>query len=413
VRTAIVIAGDGPAGSALAACCAEAGLPVTLVGPTPQAPWPATYGAWTDELDQVSGLGGERLWRHRFDEPRVAFDRGPPQGAGRAFGLLDNEILREVLRDRLARAGGRVRSGTVVAVRVDAQGSVATMDDGERLPAALVVDATGHRPRLATPGTGREPGWQVAFGIVGRIRDPPVPPGGMSFMDWRQPPGADGATPSFLYAMDLGGGRAFVEETSLAARPALPVGVLQRRLARRLTAAGTAVVAVESVERVVFPMGVAVPPRPQPVLAFGAAAGMVHPATGFQVAAALRRAPAVAAALADALAPSDARPADVAARAWSAVWPADLLRQRDLHRYGLEVLLGLDAAATQRFFQTFFALPVADQRCYLSGADSARDLARVMLRVVRRLPPRLAWRVASGALGAQGLVLARAVSRTR
>jgi hypothetical protein len=50
--------------------------------------------------------------------------------------------------------------------------------------------------------------------------------------------GTDGEVPSFLYAMPLGGGRVFLEETCLVARPAMPFATLKRRLERRCRALG-------------------------------------------------------------------------------------------------------------------------------------------------------------------------------
>lgn len=50
--------------------------------------------------------------------------------------------------------------------------------------------------------------------------------------------GTSGETPSFLYAMPLGGSRVFLEETCLVARPALPFATLKRRLERRCAALG-------------------------------------------------------------------------------------------------------------------------------------------------------------------------------
>lgn len=53
--------------------------------------------------------------------------------------------------------------------------------------------------------------------------------------------GTEGEVPSFLYAMPLGGGRVFLEETCLVARPALPFATLKRRLERRCKALGITV----------------------------------------------------------------------------------------------------------------------------------------------------------------------------
>jgi hypothetical protein len=58
--------------------------------------------------------------------------------------------------------------------------------------------------------------------------------------------GAAGEAPSFLYAMPLGGGRVFLEETCLVARPALPFRVLKRRLQRRMAAMGIKVLKVSA-----------------------------------------------------------------------------------------------------------------------------------------------------------------------
>lgn len=403
MRDGVVVAGAGPAGLALALACASAGLDVTVVDPTPDRPWPATYGAW---LDEVAGVDlPSAVWARVYDAPLVGVDGRPPIPTDRRYGLLDSPVLWEVLRDRAAAAGVRRRTGRLTGVAHDADGSRVRLADGAALVAGVVVDATGHRARLVRDGRGggpvrrRGPGWQVAHGIVARVRDAPVPEGGMWFMDWRAPWGpAPGEPATFLYAMDLGGGRAFLEETSLAARPAVALPVLERRLARRLAAAGATVEAVEATERVAFPMGGGLPERPQRVVAFGAAAGMIHPATGYQVAAALRRAPAVAAALAGGLAAEGADPAAVAAAAWAAVWPDDLVRQRDLHLAGLEVLLALGPHDLPRFFAAFFELPPEDWRAYVSGAASSRELARVMAVLLRRLPPALARRVVTTSL---------------
>ncbi len=118
---------------------------------------------------------------------------------------------------------------------------------------------------------------------------------------------------------------------------------------------------------------------------FGAAAGYTHPATGFSVAASLRAAPRVAAALAAAAARTPGRvdPAPV----WDAVWPRPLRRTRRLHDYGLRVLLGLDQDALATFFDTFFELPVDVWAPYLRIDAAPREVMRTMTALLRRLPP--------------------------
>jgi len=111
--------------------------------------------------------------------------------------------------------------------------------------------------------------------------------------------------PTFLYVMDLGQGRFFVEETSLAAAPALSFVSLQQRLEQRLAHRGIAIEAVEHVEHCLFPMNPALPDRRQPVVGFGGAASMVHPASGYMIGSLLRRGPPLAADLAAALAAAE------------------------------------------------------------------------------------------------------------
>ena len=53
--------------------------------------------------------------------------------------------------------------------------------------------------------------------------------------------GTQQEAPSFLYAMPLRGGRMFLEETCLVAKPTLPFAALKRRLHRRLAAMGVQV----------------------------------------------------------------------------------------------------------------------------------------------------------------------------
>jgi lycopene beta-cyclase len=111
---------------------------------------------------------------------------------------------------------------------------------------------------------------------------------------------------------------------------------------------------------------------------FGAAAGYVHPSTGFSVAATLRAAPRVAAAIAA----TAGRPEAVAA----AVWPPSMRTSRRLHRYGLDVLLRLDAGQLAAFFDAFFELPVARWAPYLRVDASPAQVTLTMAALLRRAP---------------------------
>jgi lycopene epsilon-cyclase len=123
-----------------------------------------------------------------------------------------------------------------------------------------------------------------------------------------------------------------------------------------------------------IPVGGPLPAAGQPVAAFGAAANLVHPATGFSVSRSLREAPAVADAVAAALRAPGAGAREGAAAVWEALWPAEKRRQAAFHLFGMELLTQLDLGATNDFFRTFFALPSSYWRGFLGSSLSSAQL---------------------------------------
>jgi lycopene beta-cyclase len=368
----VIVAGNGPAGLALATACAERDLDVALVAPDHESPWSNTYGVWVDELEAL-GLTATvaRRWPVTVVRTTTTVHR-----LARGYGLLDNARVRGVLRARFAAAGGDELGGAVAAV----EDATALLDDGSAVGARVVVDATGHRPALLR-WSGDPVAYQSAFGVEATCSQPPGEPDAMTLMDVRHGPLGDVREPTFLYAMDLGDDRWFVQETSLARLEPMAMHRLEARLRRRMAASGVELSDETRVERCVFPMGTPVPP-PQPVFAYGAAAGMVHPATGYQVGSALAHAPEIADALAYAIGEPDAR--DVARQGWDTLWSVDRRRQRALHDLGLASLLRFDARQLERFFAAFFALPEGRWRSYLSDAGSVGEVRRTMLDVLGR-----------------------------
>ena len=185
--------------------------------------------------------------------------------------------------------------------------------------------------------------------------------------------GTEKETPSFLYAMPLDGNRVFLEETCLVAKPALPFAVLKRRLERRCEALGIKIKTIHEEEWSYIPTGGALPEPGQPVTAFGAAANLVHPATGYSIARSLREAPGMAMAISTAL---KEQPSSAAAAhfVWEALWTQEKRRQASFHIFGMELLCKLDLNNTSDFFTTFFALPTSFWQGFLASKLSSVEL---------------------------------------
>lgn len=405
-RADVVVVGNGPAGLAAAAACAENGLDVTVLAEEHDRRWPQTLAAWADE---VEGVVGSDSLAGRWPDVCVHLGEGRPRRLQRAYARLDNDHLQDALSARAHRAGARRATGRAVRAEHDADGSVIVTGAGARLACRVAVDATGHAPALLARSPGCAPAVQTAFGLVGRFSEVPFPPETVLLMDYREPPAADPtgparATPTFLYGMALDDGCYLLEETSLAARPLVDFERLEARLHRRLSALGVRLEQRVGVERVRIPMGGPLPARDQRVVGFGAAAGMVHPATGYQVGAALSRAPRLGAALARALDRPRATPAAVAAAGWGAVWPPGLVRQRALHTLGLESLLRLGPEETRAFFRGFFDLPDRRWGAFVSGERSTAALATTMLALFAQVPSGVRARLALTAVQNPGLL---------
>jgi lycopene beta-cyclase len=382
----VVVIGDGPAGSALALACHRIGIDVVLVGD--DAAWTATYSTWVDDLADPSGAGlvaadavvaavSPEVWAYGANAHRL----------GRAYATLDNERLRSMLRADVTHRTARVTG--VIDRRVGSRdGHRVELDIGDALRARVVIDATGWPARFARAGGEQSPAWQTALGVV--LAEPPDGDlGRATFMDFRRVLGPDGAPSSigphgvttFCYSLPTPDGW-LVEETVLAARPAIEPIALLPRLAARLGRHPDSVLAdAIRTEYVRIPLGGSRPGPDQPVIAFGAAAGYVHAATGFSVAASIRRAPFVAVAIAEALAAGSgvADPGPIA----DAVWPAAMRRTRVLHDFGLEVLLDLDDDEVRAFFDAFFELSIGDWTAYLRVDTPPREISAVMMRLFR------------------------------
>ena len=137
-----------------------------------------------------------------------------------------------------------------------AKRSEVATENGKTYSARLVVDTSGHDPALVRRLPQTKPvAYQAAYGIVGRFSAPPIEPKQMVVMDYRDdhlPKPERLLPPTFLYAMDLGDGTYFVEETSLAHTPAIRFDTLERRLHQRLEHRGVKLTETFHVEHCLF-----------------------------------------------------------------------------------------------------------------------------------------------------------------
>ncbi|MGH3774002.1 MAG: lycopene cyclase family protein [Pseudonocardiaceae bacterium] len=129
---------------------------------------------------------------------------------------------------------------------------------------------------------------------------------------------------------------------------------------------------------------------------FGAASPLVHPATGYSVATALRLAPRVATAVHDALSQGGAEAAGAAA--WAAVGSPAALAVHTLRRRGLESLLRFPPELVPDFFDVFFALPHRHRWAYLTGREDLQGNAAAMGALFAASPWWLRGRLVLGAL---------------
>jgi lycopene cyclase-like protein len=388
----VLVIGSGPAGTIIAAHLAERGFKVGGLTATPvDKPWPNTYGIWEDEL---TALGLSDLLGHRWDNTVSYYAKGEVKH-NRAYGLFDKIKFQRYLLDWCAAGGVSWQMAQAQGITHQDSGSIVTTDIGVELKARVVVDASGHNPVFVKRQNQGPVACQAAYGIVGRFSAPPVQPEQFVHQDFRGDHLSDlekAQTPStFLYAMDFGQDVYFVEETSLALAPAMDLDVLERRLHQRLKFRGIEVTEVHAVERCLFPMTLPLPDLQQSVVAFGGAASMVNPASGYLVGALLRRAPSLADALADALADPQSSPQQIARAGWQGLWPADRLRKYYLYRFGLEKLMRFDEQQLKHFFDTFFSLPQAQWAGFLADELSTPQLVAAMVRLFGQAPNDVRW----------------------
>lgn len=407
----VVVIGGGPAGLSLTASLGARGVSVLCADATLDKRWPNNYGTWIDDLEP---LGLDDCVSHRWKKTSVhVHPDGRKTMCDRQYSRVDRVALKGRLLERC------IQSRSVTVLRAKAQfvdtatngdvsyitlespdkevvraqrrnenGDLEEMgqvsEDGKsihKVAATVVVDATGHELMFTRKEEGKTPGYQAAYGIECRVSSEgyaPFAKDEMLLMDFRddhmQATPADRKQsleqPTFLYVMPMDGDegrRAFFEETSLVASPAMDFDQLKERLYKRLGYYGIEVEAVDDEEFCLIPMGGAMPLVRQRVVGFGGAASFVHPATGYMIGRALALAESAADIIAEEIKSGSGNSANEKAfRIWDRIWNTARQRQRDFFNFGGEYIASIDLAKTRDFFTAFFTLPKSQWADFLS-----------------------------------------------
>ena len=418
----VIVVGCGPAGLALASDIGARGCNVVLVGH--DVPFVNNYGVWEDEFVEL-GLHHtlDKVWK----KSSCYFKEGDETNIGRAYGRVNRKKLRDELLKRCKENSVSFYAGTVVSIDVpesvdsDVYGtSRVHVKDGAVFEGKLVTLASGGAAGrfLKYEDGAPDTAAQTAYGIEAEVSgySDVFDEDTMLFMDFRRhhtglypgtaskqvdgehPNGGRGLwetskeAPSFLYAMPESKTRVFLEETCLVAKPALPFSVLKRRLYRRCEALGITIHKVYEEEWSYIPTGGPLPLRSQPITAFGAAANLVHPATGYSIVRSFRESPRMADAISRAI-KEQPNAMKASEYVWDYLWSVEKRRQASFHIFGMELLCQLDLKNTTDFFSTFFALPKSQWEDFLASKHSSINLLTFALLTFVIAPPNIKFRL--------------------
>ncbi|CAI9781419.1 unnamed protein product [Fraxinus pennsylvanica] len=381
----VIIIGSGPAGLRLAEQVSRYGIKVCCVDPSPLSMWPNNYGVWVDEFES---LGLEDCLDKTWPMTCVFVDDHKTKYLDRAYGRVSRKELKLKLLGGCVANSVKFHKAKVWKVEHEEFESSIVCDDGIELKASLIVDASGFASALIEYDKPRNPGYQIAHGILAQVDNHPFDLDKMVLMDWRDSHlgnepylrSSNSRFPTFLYVMPFDSNLIFLEETSLVSRPVLSYMEVKKRMVARLRHLGIKVQSVIEDEKCLIPMGGPLPQIPQRVMAIGGNSGMVHPSTGYMVARTMALAPILAEAIAECLGSTRMiRGTLLYHKAWNGLWPAERRCTRECFRFGMEFLLKLDLNGMRKFFDAFFGLEPHYWQGYLSSRLSVGELAMLSL----------------------------------
>ena len=399
----VLVLGAGPAGMAIASALGKEKLYVEVLSPNgPDEPWPNTYGIWGKEVDQ---LGLQDLLEYRWKNTVSFFGHGSLEEhhyENKAtehfldYGLFDKKKLHSYWLNECNKSHIKWHEGFAEKIHFQKNKSIVSTSDGKTYSARLVVDATGYDPVFLKLKSCGPLAVQTCYGIVGSFSKPPLKKGQFVLMDYRNDhlnEEQKKEPPTFLYAMDMGNGKYFLEETSLGLVNPLTMENLKKRLEKRLSYRNISITSMQHEELGLFlPMNMPIPNFKQQILGYGGAASMVHPASGYLIGNVLRRAPLVAKAISTAMNDKKLSTYHIARKGWESLWPKELIRKKSIYQFGLEKLMRFDEKLLREFFGSFFKLPKTQWYGFLTDTLSLREIVYAMCVMFIRAP----WSVKKG-----------------
>ena len=398
----VLVIGAGPGGLAIAAALGQENLSVgVLTANNYDEPWPYTYGIWGEEVDE---LGFEDLLKHRWSKTVSYLEEGSKNLSSSAndatqhekdYGLFDKKKLQKHWIDQCNEASVHWFRGMASEFEVNDIYSLVKTSTGRELTSKIIIDATGYEPIFLNIKNKGEVAVQTCYGIVGEFSKPPVEDNQFVLMDYRSNhlnKKEKAEPPTFLYAMDMGNGKYFLEETSLGLAPPVEIETLKARLHSRLKHRNIEIIQIDHEENGLFlPMNIPIPDLNQSILGFGGSAGMVHPASGYLVGGILRRAPSLAKELAVAINNKRSSPAEIVQIGWQSLWPKELRRKQALYQFGLEKLMRFEEQQLRQFFKSFFGLSNKQWYGFLTNTLTITELVNAMWTMFKRAPLNVKW----------------------
>jgi lycopene beta-cyclase len=299
----------------------------------------------------------EPLVAHRWSGHEVRFPGLRRRLAG-SYAAITSARLDQVVRDRVAAAGGRLLLGQAAAAL---HADRVVLADGSELAARFVVDARGPGP---APRAGA--GYQVFLGQELEL----AAPHGLTEPILMDAEVAQRGGFRFMYVLPLSADRVLIEDTAFADHAALDDDAARRAIAAYAAGRGFTAARVVREERGVLPMPWSGGPTPRPSwpLAAGYRGGFFHPATGYSLPIAARLAAALASA-----------PGDGGGAALAQLCDRLAPQQRYARALNRLAFRWFQPADRWHVFARFYTLPEPTIRRFYALDMGALDRARILV----------------------------------